>query len=379
MHVVLGKPSQILGHNHDADIKEMHPAEGQRAALLELLLVVVEVLRNLHPMQSSIQVVDDVVPIVERGLVDRRVDAIVSQGVVVVAVLRVHENVLCPVAEGHGRHGDDVRDAEDPECGAKVDVLRQENDAAEPDAETSKNSLSPPVLAGADGVGRELDPNEHRKVQPIAEEVKPRVPLVHLGAGGVQLVVVLNVVHDHVVQLVNAARDAEEGGDHPADGQVQGLAVEEVSVRGEVDAEREALLEEENQADDVGQAGQVPDQHGQRRLVEIHTIDNQHTRHHNLDDVQQQAEHREVALVPEQRRQAIHEERRPEVVLIPGRREVRIYHLVEDLHLFLAGVGGGNGILAHVCLQRPTCAPDCPGTHGALRDQHFLVSHSRTT
>mmetsp|Transcript_97183 Transcript_97183/g.313376 ORF Transcript_97183/g.313376 Transcript_97183/m.313376 type:complete len:293 (+) Transcript_97183:235-1113(+) len=292
MHVVLSKPSQILGHHHDADIKEVHPAEGKGAALLELLLVVVEVLRNLHPMQPSVQVVDDVVPIVERGLVDRRVDAIVSQGVVVVAVLRVHENVLCPVAEGHGRHGDDVRDAEDPECGAKVDVLRQENDAAEPDAETSKNSLSPPVLAGADGVGRELDPNEHRKVQPIAEEVKPRVPLVHLGAGGVQLVVVLDVVHDHVVQLVHAARDAEEGGNHPADGQVQGLAVEEVAVRGEVDAEREALLEEEEQADAVRQAGQVPDQHGQRRLVEIYAIDGKHTRHHNLDDVQQQAEHR---------------------------------------------------------------------------------------
>mmetsp|Transcript_70483 Transcript_70483/g.215889 ORF Transcript_70483/g.215889 Transcript_70483/m.215889 type:complete len:313 (+) Transcript_70483:316-1254(+) len=213
--VALRELAQLLRHHHDADVHEMHAAEGQRAALQVLLPRGVQRARHLRPMQPRVGVVDDVVPVVERGLVDGRVDAIVRQRVVARAVRWVDEHVLRPIAERHGGHGKEVGHDEHPNSGSHVHALRQERDDAQPRGKPTDDGHEPLVPLGPQSVHGQLEVNEENEAEPISSKVEPRVPLKLLGRGGIKLVIVFDVVHDAMVQLVETARNAEHRREDP--------------------------------------------------------------------------------------------------------------------------------------------------------------------
>mmetsp|Transcript_66385 Transcript_66385/g.209894 ORF Transcript_66385/g.209894 Transcript_66385/m.209894 type:complete len:309 (-) Transcript_66385:7-933(-) len=276
--------------------------------------------------------VDHVVPIVKGGLVHRRVHAVVRQPEIALVVLRVDEDVLRPVAESHDAHGEDVRNDECPQRGREADKPCQEHHGHEPDDEPEEKLAHPLEALCLEAVVRQLDPNEHGEVEPVPQKVQDGVPLEPLGRRRVELVVVLDVVHDDVVELVDAAGNAEERREHPDQHAVQELVVEHRAMGSKVEHQGEALLEQEDHREQVCQAREVPDDGWQVGVPEVDGIHERDQAPDDLHDVQHEAEHGQVALVLQHRRQRGHQEGRPEVVLIACCLEVRVVDLRQHQH-----------------------------------------------
>mmetsp|Transcript_66384 Transcript_66384/g.209889 ORF Transcript_66384/g.209889 Transcript_66384/m.209889 type:complete len:309 (-) Transcript_66384:7-933(-) len=276
--------------------------------------------------------VDHVVPIVKGGLVHRRVHAVVRQPEIALVVLRVDEDVLRPVAECHNAHGKDVGNDERPQCGREIDKPCQEHNGRRPNDHPEEEFARPLVTLRLHAVVRQLDPDEHRKVEPIPQKVEQGVPLEPFRRRHVELVVVLYVVHDDVVELVDATRNAEERRKHPDEDAVQELVVEHRAMGSKVEHQGEALLEQEDHREQVCQAREVPDDGWQVGVPEVDGIHERDQAPDDLHDVQHEAEHGQVALVLQHRRQRGHQEGRPEVVLIACCLEVRVVDLRQHQH-----------------------------------------------
>jgi len=157
--ILLRQLSQLPRHDQRTDIHEVHTLEIDGTSFVHLLAVVVEVLRDLRPMQPGVHVVHDVVAVVEGRLIHGGVHAIVRQGVITEPVRLIHEDVLRPIAERHGGHGNDVGDDEDPERRDEIDLRGKDVDQAHPAAESSSYTCQMIPLLVADDVMKKVGPN----------------------------------------------------------------------------------------------------------------------------------------------------------------------------------------------------------------------------
>ena len=158
--------------------------------------------------------VHDVVAVVERQLVLRRVHAVVRERVVGAGALRVDENVLAPVAEHERERAQAEGQDEHRHGGHRVQLVQAVVHKRVPEQERQRVQAQAVSLAG-EGVDWQLEVRSEEEARPVVQEVQEVVPLVRLrGRHVVGEHVVLLVVHHHVVKEVLASRHAEQRREH---------------------------------------------------------------------------------------------------------------------------------------------------------------------
>merc|ERR1712050_86484 len=117
----------------------MQTAESQRARLDVPVPCLVEVVRDLRPMQASIEMVNDMVSVIEGGLIHRCVHAVVSETEVALAIFGVDEDVLRPISKGHHRHREEVWNNEHPHSGQEIHVCSEKANRSHPSHTTESH------------------------------------------------------------------------------------------------------------------------------------------------------------------------------------------------------------------------------------------------
>ena len=154
------------------------------------------------------------VTVVEGTLVAAAAHDVVREVVVAARVARVDKYVLRPVAKHEQEGVDDRREQHYPQEPRWIEEAKPRAGCSESNdgrCREGKEGIPP----APEGVQRELDPHEKKKAEPVCEKVKRIVALVRLRGRKVPAgSIVFRVVHDHVVEVIQAARDPEEGGEN---------------------------------------------------------------------------------------------------------------------------------------------------------------------
>jgi len=142
---MLCKFVQSAAHDINTDIKKMKASKRQCTFFIVPLLCLstVEVLWELRPMHSCIVVMDDMLPVVEGSPINKRIDAIVGQGIVALWSRWIYKDVLRPISEAHGQEGNEDWKHEYPERCPEVDELGQACNNSCPNDDTSKCGTQP--------------------------------------------------------------------------------------------------------------------------------------------------------------------------------------------------------------------------------------------
>ena len=243
-HQVPGQARELASHDQRAHLNKREAVKHDCAVLLVLVQVFLKRARELRPVQRGHDVVRDVVPVVERARVQWCVNRAVGQLVIVVGVGGVDKDVLRPVAKHEEERPDDERRAKQPRCqrGVVRKDCRKDHCAGDDGARDFQHE---PAAAVAPRKERQLDPHAQEEAQPVQQKVPDAVALVRLGrAQVVRTHVVLAVVHGDVVRVVRARGDPVKRRKDPQRHGVERRAVGQLAVRGVVQRENEALVEE---------------------------------------------------------------------------------------------------------------------------------------
>mmetsp|Transcript_1940 Transcript_1940/g.8125 ORF Transcript_1940/g.8125 Transcript_1940/m.8125 type:complete len:316 (+) Transcript_1940:1795-2742(+) len=212
VHVVICEVSVRLEEEREPDVEEPNLVEHQRVSRRVLVQLLDELGGKLAPVDHAVGVVQGVEPVVVRTLVVRMVQHRVGESIVAPGVHRADEGVLRPVAKhqggGHRQEWDEARPHRERRGAVVPGGVPRRQGQREPGGDLQEEV---PSLADQ-GVERELDPRAHHEADPVADPVEDVVALVRLRRAEILVpLVIVDVVHDDVVEPVRVARDAEHG------------------------------------------------------------------------------------------------------------------------------------------------------------------------
>jgi len=209
IHIISGQFAQLAGHGQDANHEEVHLMEGQGALAGERFLERQELIGKIHPVATRGNMMAEMIAIIISALIHRRVGDIVREAVRVLGARRVHKDVLGPIAEHHEQGAEQIRRNEDPESGRGIVAVKVVH-GKEIEGGIGGKMAQIRIARAADEIIRKLDPNGAEITKPIGQEMDEIVTLIWSSRGHVVGEdVVLDVVHNHVMEVVHPRRQPE--------------------------------------------------------------------------------------------------------------------------------------------------------------------------
>lgn len=169
-----------------------------------------EALWHFRPMQPRVDVMHNVVPIVEGEQVFDVVDAIVGKCIIQSGTVRVHENVLGPIAKHKHQRDEEKWDdqCEGSCCGIDAE---EEDNCRHPQHFTCKCLQSHTVPFLPDSIEQQFKVDCECESGPVVKEMEEIVTLIwHCGAQIFRKHVVLKMMHHDMMKSVTPRWDAEE-------------------------------------------------------------------------------------------------------------------------------------------------------------------------